>query len=85
MAIKRMIEVWEKGADGSFVGRIELFPNLETNLLLQLFAGEQDRPDTEMLAAYWLDEAKCKVLQPYSPSLLDSEAFDYILSVTQVG
>ena len=85
MAIKRMIEVWEKGADGGFVGRIELFPNLETALLLQLFAGEQDRPDAEMLAAYWLDAAKCKALQSYSPTLLDSEAFDYILSVTQVG
>lgn len=85
MAIKRMIEVWEKGSDGDFVGRIELFPNLETRFLLELFAGEQDRPDAEMVAAYWLDEAKCKALQPYSATVLDTESFDYILSVTQIG
>lgn len=80
--LRRMVEVWEKGSDGAFLGRIELLPALETGFLYQLFAAEQQEPDPQMRASYWLDADKCAVLQPFSPQPLEPEQFDYILSVS---
>lgn len=82
MQSKRMIEVWEKGSDGNFVGRIELLPALDTAFLYALFAAEQQEPDPQMRAAYWLDAEKCAVLQPFCLQPLLPEQWDYILSVS---
>lgn len=85
MHFKRMIEVWEKGSDGAFVGRIELLPELDTSFLYALFAAEQQEPDPQMRAAYWLDADKCEALQPFCPQPLQAQEWDYILSVSVLG
>lgn len=85
MQIKRMIEQWEKGSDGGFVGRIELLPTLDTAFLYSMFVAEQEEPDPQMRAAYWLDAEKCAVLQAFCPEPLLPDELDYILSVSLLG
>ncbi|QLG88886.1 hypothetical protein HQ393_11930 [Chitinibacter bivalviorum] len=80
MKIIRVLEVWEKGMEGGFVGTLPLDETLDVAFLYSLFAAEQDKPDPEMKLSYMLDESRLAALQPFVAQSTDFEQFDYILS-----
>lgn len=80
MKIVRVIEVWEKGLDGGFVGQLPVADTVSPVFLLGLFAHEQDKPDPDMLLSYMLDDARVAALQPFVAEQLDPAQYDYILS-----
>lgn len=80
MKIVRLLEVWEKGMDGRFVGHLSVASTITTPFLLGLFAHEQDRPDPEMKLSYMLDATRAERLQPYVAEQLRPERYDYILT-----
>ncbi|WP_028450395.1 MULTISPECIES: DUF7683 domain-containing protein [Chitinibacter] len=80
MKIVRVLEVWEKGMEGGFVGHLPLAPELDVAFLFQLFAAEQDKPDPEMKLSYLLDESRLEALRPFVSAEVDFSQFDYILS-----
>jgi hypothetical protein len=80
MKIIRVLEVWEKGMEGGFVGTLPLSDALPLDFLYSLFAAEQDKPDPEMKLSYLLDEARLEALQAFVEQAVDFSQFDYILS-----
>ncbi|WP_028454995.1 DUF7683 domain-containing protein [Chitinilyticum litopenaei] len=80
MHIKRVLEVWEKGMDGGYLGNLPLADDVPVTLLYELFCDEQDKPDPDMLLAYLLDAPRVARLQPWVAETLDAEQYDYILS-----
>ncbi|WP_348946208.1 hypothetical protein ABHF33_06805 [Chitinibacter sp. FCG-7] len=80
MKIIRVLEVWEKGMEGGFVGTLPLSDELPVDFLFSLFAAEQDKPDPDMKLSYLLDETRLEALQPFLAQDTDFSQFDYILS-----
>lgn len=80
MQIKRVIEVWEKGMDGAFVGHWPVADSIAPAYLLRLFAAEQQRPDPDMLLSYFLTADKLAALQPYVAQQLRDDQYDFILT-----
>ena len=83
MRQQRVIEIWEAGPAGEFLGRVQL-RTIPLSLLQTLLGDEQAQPDPEFLASYWLDADKCAALQPFCDTVLDAQSFDYILSMSWV-
>ena len=84
MKMVRVVEVWEKGMDGVFVGYLPVADTVSVAFLFGLFEHEQDRPDPEMKLSYMLDEARVTALQPWVGQLMDSAGFDFILAAREV-
>ncbi|WP_410499533.1 hypothetical protein [Chitinibacter sp. S2-10] len=80
MKIIRVLEVWEKGMEGGFVGTLPLDEHVPVDFLFSLFAAEQDKADPEMKLSYLLDEARLEALRPFLNQDTDFSQFDYILS-----
>lgn len=85
MQIKRIIEVWEKGMDGAFIGQFDVAPTISVTWLQGLFAAEAARPDPQVVLGYFLTEDKLALIQPYVATPFDSAQYDYILSAIGVG
>ncbi|WP_035055709.1 hypothetical protein [Andreprevotia chitinilytica] len=80
MKIVRVIEVWDKGMDGGFIGHLPLADTVSPQFLYDLFKHEQDKPDPDMKLSYMLDAPRVALLQPYVAEQMDVAQFDYILT-----
>jgi hypothetical protein len=85
MTIRRIIEVWEKGLEGSLVTHWPVASTVTKAYLFRLFAHEQQVADPDIRLSYFLTLKQVAALQPYVAQEMRTDLYDFVLSTQELA